>query len=1012
MAGNIKKDKRYFSLGVFLIGILTLSFMGVLLYMGYSSQTLANKQTPQVRALKQIKIEIITAHLWLEEILSGDRSENIQTVLNHFEESDDYFHPLLNGGRFGNMQILRVEDPVARSLIGEMLLLKDTLLELSALRYTQLEKAQAGTSVDREFDAVFGRFLQKSYDAEKALVELQQKNIKTYNSTQLLLVISVFALGVLILVLFVWLEQFKNKKQKELKLVNTKLLGSEKRFRLLYENAPLSYQSLDANGCFIDVNQTWQETLAYSRDEVIGKHFSEFMTHESAELVKSRFPHFLAEGKINKAEFEMVRKDGSHLFVSYDGKIGTDEFGNFKQTHCIFSDITKQKQAENELNIANRIINRSPAVAFLWKNEKGWPIEFVSENIERLTGYSVDEFMSKRKVYNDLIYEQDIKRVGEEVAHYSAEKDTISFEHKPYRIISKSGEMKWVDDSTIIRRDANGVITHYEGVLFDITGKKRAEEDLILEKEFSEKIIETSSAIIVGLDKNHLIQLFNKGAEEITGYSKAEVEGKDWFKIFFPSDVFDEMNKVWGNAWGAEAHSYENPIIVRSGEKITISWQTTGIYDGEDSSKNLMISIGENITERKKAEDALHESQAFNQTLVDTSPDLIYVYDIIDRKNIYSNQGIQKILGYSIKEIQTMGENLLPELIHPDDFNNYLKEIIPRYQTIKDGEILEHEYRMKHKNGNWCWLNSKESVFMRLDNGTPKQIFGLTSDITNRKISEKELEKYRDHLEEIVKERTDSLAESQNALLNLVDDLNRQSAKLEKSNVRFAAINQELETFTYSVSHDLKAPLRGIDGYSQLLLDIYYEELNPEARGFLENIRKSTQQMNLLIEDLLAYSRMERQGFQSEKVQFKSLIDNLLLYFSKSIETKNVQVKLDFPKSFSPIADKDGLNLVVRNLLDNAIKFSRSNIKAKIEIGGSENDTQWLIFVKDNGIGFDMKYHDRIFKIFQRLHLAEEYEGTGIGLAMVGKAIQRMNGKIWAESKPGKGTCFYIKIRK
>ena len=112
------------------------------------------------------------------------------------------------------------------------------------------------------------------------------------------------------------------------------------------------------------------------------------------------------------------------------------------------------------------------------------------------------------------------------------------------------------------------------------------------------------------------------------------------------------------------------------------------------------------------------------------------------------------------------------------------------------------------------------------------------------------------------------------------------------------------------------------------------------------------------------------------------------------------------------VSHKDGLNLALRNLLDNAIKFTTHKKKAQIEIGTSENETQWLIFVKDNGIGFDMKYHDRIFNIFQRLHLPEEYEGTGIGLAMVHKAMNRMNGKIWAESEPGKGTCFYIEIGK
>ena len=130
------------------------------------------------------------------------------------------------------------------------------------------------------------------------------------------------------------------------------------------------------------------------------------------------------------------------------------------------------------------------------------------------------------------------------------------------------------------------------------------------------------------------------------------------------------------------------------------------------------------------------------------------------------------------------------------------------------------------------------------------------------------------------------------------------------------------------------------------------------------------------------------------------------------VEVQKVQIKTSFSEDFMLLADTNGLKLALRNLLDNAIKFSSKSENPEIEIGSSENPTHWLIFVRDNGVGFDMKYHDRVFKIFQRLHLPEEYEGTGIGLAMVEKAMQRMNGKIWAESELSKGTCFYLEFNK
>jgi light-regulated signal transduction histidine kinase (bacteriophytochrome) len=286
------------------------------------------------------------------------------------------------------------------------------------------------------------------------------------------------------------------------------------------------------------------------------------------------------------------------------------------------------------------------------------------------------------------------------------------------------------------------------------------------------------------------------------------------------------------------------------------------------------------------------------------------------------------------------------------------------------------------------------------------------TEITQQKTANEEIAKLNAELEDRVAERTLQLELSEGALLNLVDDLNMQTYALDSVNKKLASINAEMETFTYSVSHDLKAPLRGIDGYSKLLIDLYKNDLNEEAQGFLKNIRTGTLQMNLLIEDLLSYSRLERQEFQIKNVPLKPLINDLLVLLSGEIKKSNIQIKTNFPDNFMLLADGNGLKLALRNLLDNAIKFSSKSKNPEIEIGSSENSTHWLIFVRDNGVGFDMKYHDRIFKIFQRLHLPEEYEGTGIGLAMVEKAMHRMNGSIWAESKLNIGTCFYLEFKK
>ncbi len=224
--------------------------------------------------------------------------------------------------------------------------------------------------------------------------------------------------------------------------------------------------------------------------------------------------------------------------------------------------------------------------------------------------------------------------------------------------------------------------------------------------------------------------------------------------------------------------------------------------------------------------------------------------------------------------------------------------------------------------------------------------------------------------------------------------------------------HRELETFTYSVSHDLKAPLRGIDGYGRLLQEDYADRLDEEGRRFLATIRRATQQMSQLIEDLLAYSRLERRKLQVSAVSPAVLVAALLAEYADEIRRRDVAVTVNLPPVTLKI-DPEGLAMVLRNLLDNAFKFTQATAEPRIEVGGAiERSTRNVcrLWVRDNGVGFDMKYHDRIFEIFQRLHREEEYPGTGVGLAIVRKALERMGGRVWANSEPGLGTTFFIEL--
>lgn len=234
----------------------------------------------------------------------------------------------------------------------------------------------------------------------------------------------------------------------------------------------------------------------------------------------------------------------------------------------------------------------------------------------------------------------------------------------------------------------------------------------------------------------------------------------------------------------------------------------------------------------------------------------------------------------------------------------------------------------------------------------------------------------------------------------------------ERIAARTAALDaktRELEAFAYSVAHDLKAPLRGIDGYSRLLLEDHKDQLDVEGRSFLNTIQASADEMSQLIQDLLDYSRLERRELNPHRLELRPLVKAVVEQKQHEIVDRDIDFRVNVNGGYV-MADANGLSQALKNYIDNAVKFTRDVSAPLVEVGSRETPGGCLLWVRDNGIGFDMKYHDRIFNIFQRLNHSEDYPGTGIGLAIVRKAMERLGGRAWAESEPGRGATFYLEI--
>ena len=218
-----------------------------------------------------------------------------------------------------------------------------------------------------------------------------------------------------------------------------------------------------------------------------------------------------------------------------------------------------------------------------------------------------------------------------------------------------------------------------------------------------------------------------------------------------------------------------------------------------------------------------------------------------------------------------------------------------------------------------------------------------------------------------------------------------------------------LEGFSYAVAHDLMAPLRAIYSYAHILHEELRPTLNRESLNYIGRIRAGSLKMATLIDDLLAYSRADRRGLQNQDVALQPLIESIVAEHMDEIKRRNVALVIDVERVTLHL-DAEGLSLALRNLIQNALKYTRDAFAPRVEISAQRAAGGLTISVRDNGVGFDMQYHDKIFKVFQRLYREEEYPGTGIGLALVRKAIDRIGGRVWAFSKPGDGATFFVEL--
>lgn len=421
----------------------------------------------------------------------------------------------------------------------------------------------------------------------------------------------------------------------------------------------------------------------------------------------------------------------------------------------------------------------------------------------------------------------------------------------------------------------------------------------------------------------------------------------------------------------------------------------------------LLWTFGFVIMINQRLNSEMTEAKTHFEQIFNTSPEGALITRKDDGFIVNVNNGFTMLTGFTHEE--SVKKTIF-------DINVW-KDIGDRNKVIN---LLE-------KNG---YVNNYEAVFLRKDgaeligllsaklimlNGIP-HIVSITREISEMKKAEEKIKKLNEELEKRVTERTleinkksSELSDNQTALLNIVEDLNEKSNLLSQSSKQLEASNKELEAFSYSVSHDLRAPLRSIDGFSLALMEDYYDKLDNVAKDYLDRIRNSTKKMDSLIDSMLKLSRVTRFELKVEEVNLSNLISEV----SKNLRIADPGRNAEFIIEENVIANADRylISIVFDNLLGNAWKYTSKNDKTVIEFKTIMKDKKTIYSVKDNGVGFDMKYVNKLFGAFQRLHSVKEFPGTGIGLATAQRVIRRHGGDIWAESIENKETTFYFTLK-
>jgi PAS domain S-box-containing protein len=739
----------------------------------------------------------------------------------------------------------------------------------------------------------------------------------------------------------------------------------------------------DPRGKITYVNDKFCAISKYAREELIGQdHRIINSGFHSKEFIRSIW-QTIGNGRVWKGEIKNRAKDGTHYWVDTTIVPYLGEDGKPVQYIAIRADITDRKRADEQTGNALRELNDVKAAidqhAIVAITDSRGKINYVNDKFCAISKYSRDELMGQdHRIINSGYHSKDfIRNIWVTIGSGRVWKGEI-------RNRAKDGTHYWVDTTIVPYLGEDGKPKQYIAIRADITDRKRSDEQTSHAlRELSEvKAAIDEHAIVAITDPRGKITYVNDKFCAISKYSREELLGQDHRIINSGYHPKQFIRSIWqtigsGRVWKGE--------IKNKAKDGTFYWVDTTIvpYLGDDGKPVQYIAIRADITDRKRAdEQTAHALRELNDVRAALDEHAIVAITDSRGKINYVNDKFCAISKYSREELIGQDHRIINSGHHPKTFIRNL------WQTIGSGRVWKGEIQNRAKDGTYYWVDTTIVPYLGED-GKPLQYIAIRADITERKLAEAALQKAQGELQE-------------------------HATTLEQTvDTRTAALREtigELEAFSYSVSHDMRAPLRAMQSFSKILAEDFGGRLPAQGLDYLRRISTAAARMDALIQDVLTYSRVARTELPLQPIELGGLLREIVeTYPMFQAPSAKIEFAGEFPIVYAIPAV---LTQCVSNLLGNAVKFMEPGVTPQVRIWLTDPGPglRYKLFIKDNGLGIDREEHDKIWGIFQRVN--KSYEGTGIGLSIVKKGAERMGGAAGLESTPGKGSTFWLELQK